>query len=64
MEGDVGDQLHSLRKVASQGRGVDRRILLGGEGVEFPAEVFQPAVDLPGPAALRAFEKRMFGQMR
>lgn len=63
MEGDVGDQLHSLRKVASQGRGVDRRILLGGEGVEFAAEVFEPAVHLVSLAVLRAFEQGVFGEM-
>ena len=63
-EGYVGDQFGRPGEVAAQRRGVYGRVLLGGEGVEFPAEVFQPAVDLPGPAALRAFEKRMFGQMR
>ena len=63
-EGYVGDQFGRPGEVAAQRCGVYGRVLLGGEGVEFPAEVFQPAVDLPGPAALRAFEKRMFGQMR
>ena len=63
-EGYVGDQFGRPGEVAAQRRGVYGRVLLGGEGVEFPAEVFQPAVDLPGTAALRAFEKRMFGQMR
>ena len=63
-EGYVGDQFGRPGEVAAQRRGVYGRVLLGGEGVELAAEVFQPAVDLPGTAALRAFEKRMFGQMR
>ena len=63
MEGDVGDQLYGLRKVASQGRGVDRRILLGGEGVEFAAEVFEPAVHLVSLAVLRALEQGVYGEV-
>ena len=42
-EGDVGDQLRGLRKVAAQGRGVYRRVLLGGECVELSAELVEIA---------------------
>ena len=42
---------------------MDRRILLGGEGVEFAAEVFEPAVHLVSLAVLRAFEQGVFGEM-
>lgn len=63
-EGDVGDQFGRLGEIAAQRRGMDGGVLLGGEGVEFAAEVFQPAVDLPCPAALGAFEKGMLGEVR
>jgi len=63
-EGDVGDQLDGLREVAPQGRGVNGRVLLGREGVQFAAEVFQPAVHLPCAAAPGALEEGVFRKMR
>ena len=63
-EGDVGDQLRGFRKIAFQRRGVDRRIFLGRECVELPAEVFQPAVHLPRFPALCALEEGMLCEMR
>ncbi len=50
-------------KSLPQGRGVNGRVLLGREGVEFAAEVFEPAVDLVSLAVLRAFEQGVFGEM-
>jgi len=63
-ESDVGDQLRGLREVALQRRGVNRRVLLGGEGVQLPAEVFQAAVDLPCLASLGPLEKGVLRQVR
>ena len=64
VEGDVGDQLHGLREVAAQRRGVDRRLLLRREGVQLAAEVLQATVDLPGAAPLRPLEEGVLGEVR
>lgn len=53
----------AFEEVASQGRGVDRRILFGGEGVELAAEIFEPAVHLVSLAVLRTLEQGVFGEM-
>ena len=43
---------------------MDGRVLLGREGVQFAAEVFQPAVHLPCAAAPGALEEGVFRKMR
>ena len=43
---------------------MDRRILFGGEGIELAAEVFEAAVDLPRPAAVRPLEEGVLGEVR
>ena len=63
-ERHVGDQFGSLRKIAAERRGVDRRILLGGEGVQLAAEVFEAAVHLPGAPPLRPLEEGVLGEVR
>ena len=62
-EGYVGDQFGRPGEVAAQRRGVYGRVLLGGEGVELAAEVFEPAVHLVSLAVLRALEQGVFGEM-
>ena len=63
-ERHVGEQFDGLGEVAAQHGGVQRRVLLGGVGIQFAAEVFQPAVDLVGASPLGTLEEGVFGEVR
>ena len=63
MEYDIGDQFDRFGRIAFERRGMDYRLFLGRIGIQFPAEVFETAVDVVGFAVCRAFEKRMLEQV-
>lgn len=56
VEYDIGDQFDRFGRIAFERRGMDYRLFLGRIGIQFPAEVFETAVDVVGFAVCRAFE--------
>ena len=63
VKNDIRQQFGRFSQIAFERGGMDNGLFLGGVGIQFAPQVFQPAIDMKRFAVVRSLEKGVFEQM-